>query len=242
MKSVSLGLLLAAGQVAFGGTISGIVTFKGEKPAPKPFTGIAASSFCNDHAVTNGVLPLSDRFVFGKNGKEDTLANVLVYVSKGLEGKTFEAPKTPVVIDQVNCIYKPHVVGVMAGQPLEIKNSDETLHNVMTQPRNNPSFNEGMPGTSKKLLKTFPKPELGINLKCFMHPWMLGYVHVLENPFYAITKPDGTFEIKGLPAGEYEVSVFHEFSRFAPETEKTTVKVGENDTKQANFVFTMPPR
>jgi plastocyanin len=242
MKSVALCFLFTAGQVAFGGTISGVVKFKGEKPTPKPFAGIAASSFCNEHAAPNGVTPLSDRFVFGKHGGDDTLANVLVYVSKGLEGKNVETPKTPVVIDQVNCIYQPHVVAVMAGQPLEIRNSDATLHNVMTRPRSNPGFNEGMPTKNSKLMKTFNKPELGIDLKCFMHPWMVGYVHVLENPFYAITKPDGTFEIKGLPAGEYEVTVFHEFSRFSPEQEKMSVKVGESDTKQVTFVYSMPSR
>lgn len=242
MKYSVLFSLFAASPLAFGGNISGVVKFKGEPPKPRLLTEIAANSFCNSHAVTNGVFPPSDRFVLGKNGSDTTLANVLVYVSKGLEGKKFEAPKEPVVIDQVNCIYTPHVVAVMTGQTLEVRNSDETLHNVMTRPKNNKGFNDGMPGTGKKLLKTFDKPELGIDLKCFMHPWMLGYVHVLENPFYAITQPDGSFEIKGLPPGEYEVSVFHEYSRFSPETEKVTVKVSESDNQRVDFTYTMPAR
>jgi hypothetical protein len=239
-KLIICGLLAA--QAACGGTISGVVKFKGEKPAPKPFVGIEGNSFCKDHAAPDGKVPMSDRFVFGRNGTDDTLANVLVYVSKGLEGKKFEPPQKPVVIDQVNCIYTPHVVGVMTGQPLEIKNSDETLHNVMSRPRNNKAFNDGMPGTGKKLMKTFDKPEIGMDLRCFMHPWMLGYVHVLDNPFYAITRPDGSYEIKDLPAGEYELSVYHEFSRFTPEQEKVTVKVGDQDAKKADFTYSMPPR
>jgi plastocyanin len=233
---------LLAAQAACGGTISGVVKFKGEKPAPKPFVGVEGNAFCKDHAAPDGKVPMSDRFVFGRNGNDDTLANVLVYVSKGLEGKKFEPPKTPVVIDQVKCIYTPHVVGVMAGQTLEIKNSDETLHNVMSRPRKNKEFNDGMPGTGKKLTKTFDKPEIGIDLRCFMHPWMLGYVHVLDNPFFAITGPDGSYEIKDLPAGEYELSVYHEFSRFAPEHEKMTIKVGDKETVKADFTYTMPPR
>lgn len=234
--------LLVSGQAAFGGSITGIVKFKGEKPPPKPLVEIAANSFCKDHAAPNGKFPASDRFVFGKNGSDDTLANVLVYVSKGLEGKKFEPPAKPVLIDQVNCIYTPHVAAVMVGQPVEIKNSDETLHNVMTRPRNNKAFNDGMPGTGKRLTKTFDKPELGIDLRCFMHPWMLGYVHVLENPFYAITKPDGTFEIKDLPAGEYEISVYHEYSRFTPDHQTLTIKVGETGSQKADFTYSMPPR
>ena len=75
-----------------------------------------------------------------------------------------------------------------------------------------------------------------------MHPWMLGYVHVLDNPFYAITHPRINDQIKDLPAGEYELSVYHEFSRFTPEQEKVTVKVGSQDTKKADFTYSMPPR
>src|SRR4051812_23626029 len=122
------------------GTVSGVVRFKGTKPEPKPLTDVAGSAFCKN-CYKDGELPKQDTYVFGKNGGDDTLQNVLVYVSKGLEGKTFDAPKERVVLDQVGCVYTPHVVAVMTGQTLEIRNSDETLHNVMTQPRVNAPFN-----------------------------------------------------------------------------------------------------
>jgi plastocyanin len=200
---------------------------------------IAANSFCKEACAGSNVL--SDRFVFGKNGDDDTLANVLVYVSKGLEAKSFEAPKESVVIDQVRCIYTPHVVAVMVGQPLEIRNSDATLHNVMAQPKNNKAFNDGMPGPGRSLRKVFDKPELGVALRCFMHPWMLGYVHVLDHPFAAITRPDGTFEIKGLPAGEYELSVFHEYSRLTAERRTIPVKVTDDQVARVDFVYSLKP-
>src|ERR1041385_5149662 len=101
-------LLACAATTASAGTISGLVKFQGEKPQPKPIIEMAANSFCKDHAAANAQFPNSDKFVFGKSGDADTLANVLVYVSNGLEGKKYDAPKNAVLIDQVNCMYAPH--------------------------------------------------------------------------------------------------------------------------------------
>jgi plastocyanin len=236
---VSLSLLLLAGANSKAGNISGVVKFTGEKPTPKVLSEMLANSFCKDHCGAKP--PESDRVVLGKNGSDDVVANVLVYVSKGLEGKKFEAPKQPVVIDQVNCIYVPHVVAVMTGQPLEIKNSDETLHNVMTRPRENTGFNEGMPGSGRKLTKVFTKPELAVDLRCFMHPWMLGYVHVLDHPYFSISTTNGAFEIKNLPPGTYDIAVKHEWSRFEPAAEHQTVTVGEADEKKIEFSYHLRP-
>src|SRR4051812_40255402 len=89
-----------------GGTISGVVLFKGEKPAIKPVSDIAGNAFCKEHPPN--APPPKDTFVFGKNGDKDTLQNVLVYVSKGSpEDKEFEPTKTPVMLDQVGCMYTP---------------------------------------------------------------------------------------------------------------------------------------
>src|SRR5690242_14469747 len=197
------------------GTIKGVVRFKGTKPQSKPISEIAGNAFCK-HCYPDEV-PNQDSFVFGKNGNDDTLENVLVYVSKGLEGKTFEPPKDPVVLDQVGCMYTPHVVAVMAGQTLEIRNSDATLHNVMSMPQNNPPFNFGMPVQGGKAEKVFSQAEMQMNPRCFTQAWMRGSVHVLPHPFFAVTGAGGTFTIKGLPPGEYTITVLHETSLFEPE-------------------------
>jgi plastocyanin len=218
-----------------GGTVAGIVKFSGKLPKRPPIAEVAGNAFCKEcHKET---LPLSERWVFGKNGEQDTVANVLVHVSKGLEGRTFEPPKTPVVLDQVGCIYTPHVVGVMAGQTLEVRNSDGTLHNVMCTPRNNKGFNEGMSVKGGKLEKVFANPEFKLDLRCFMHPWMLAYAHVMSHPYYAVTGTDGAFAIRGLPPGEYEITVLHETSRMIAEPATLKVKVEAGQTTKADFSY-----
>jgi plastocyanin len=219
-----------------GGTVTGVVRFKGTKPEAKPISEIAGSGSCKE-CYKDKPLPVHDTFVFGKNGNDDTLANVLVYVSKGLEGKIFEPLKKPAVLDQVGCVYTPHVVAVMVGQTLEVRNSDATLHNVMCNPRNNPAFNVGMPVKDQVMEKVFKKPEMKINFRCFMHPWMSAYVDVLDHPFFAVTGPDGTFTIHGLPPGEYEVSVLHESTMLEPTPASAAVKVGPNEKKQIDFTY-----
>ena len=220
-----------------GGSVTGVIRFKGTKPEAKPVSEISGNAFCKEHQE-NGEIPLHDNFVFGKNGRDDTLVNVLVYVSKGLEGKTFDKPKDPVILDQVGCMYTPHVVAVMVGQTLEIRNSDATLHNVMTMPRENPPFNIGMPVQGSKLEKVFKKPEFKINFKCFMHPWMSAYVHVLPHPFFAVSGTDGSYTIKGLPPGEYELTVLHETSMFQPEPAIAKVTIAPGQTAKADFTYT----
>jgi plastocyanin len=218
------------------GTVAGVVWFKGAKPAPKPINDIAGNAFCKE-CFKDKPLPVRDNVVLGKNGEDDAVQNVLVYVSKGLEGKTFEVPKEHVVLDQVGCIYTPHVVAVMAGQTLDVRNSDATLHNVMADPQHNPRFNFGMPVKDQVVEKVFAKPEFKINTRCFMHPWMSGYVHVLANPFFAVTGADGSFTIKGLPPGEYELTVLHEASLLEAKATSQTVKVAADQTQKVEFTY-----
>ncbi|HSI33254.1 MAG: hypothetical protein ACAI43_00950 [Phycisphaerae bacterium] len=220
------------------GSIKGVVRFTGEKPAPKPIADIAGNAFCKE-CYKDAPLPNEDKLVFGKNGDGNALANVLVYVSKGLEGKKIEIPKEPVVIDQIGCVYVPHVVAVMAGQTLEVRNADATLHNVMAAPRKNVPFNFGMAGGAEPVNRVFKEPEFKVNLKCFMHPWMSGYVHVLPHPYFAVSGPDGAFAIQGLPAGEYELTALHETSAVEAKPATVTVKVTAGATAGADFTFSM---
>src|SRR5688572_33408737 len=133
---------LAAGLVAMSvwpsvasaaSSISGTVVFAGKPPALKPLAMDADPACAKKHS---GPVP-AEMLVLGSG---QTMGNIMVWVSKGLPaGKSYPAPKTPVVMDQKGCIYVPHVVGVMVGQPYKFLNSDGILHNVHTLPKDRKS-------------------------------------------------------------------------------------------------------
>jgi plastocyanin len=167
------------------------------------------------------------------------MANVLVRVVSGLPaGKTYPAPTAPVTMDQHGCQYKPHVMGIMVGQPFKVLNSDGILHNVHALPKVNATFNMAMPPTRKEASATFGKEEGMFVIKCDVHPWMQSYMGVFSHPFFAVTGEDGKFTIANLPAGTYEVEAWHEKLG----TQKSKVTVGASDTQSASFKFSPPTK
>jgi hypothetical protein len=109
-----------------------------------------------------------------------------------------------VVFDQKACEFVPRVFGVMAGQDIAMGNSDKLMHNVKS-----PEFNQGFPFGVKKTTK-LNESKVMAAIKCDVHPWMRSYAGVLEHPYYAVTKDDGSYEIKGLVDGEYTIEAWHE--------------------------------
>ena len=170
----------------------------------------------------------SDQVIVNPNG---TLKNVFVYVKEGVAGK-FDAPKEPVAFDQRGCQYSPKVFGIQVGQPLEILNSDDTLHNVHALPTQSQGFNLGMPIKGMKLKKSFAKPEVMVKIKCEVHPWMGAWAGVLEHPFFGVTGDDGTAKIQNLPPGEYTIEAWHE--KYGVQTQKVTVT---DQDQEISFAF-----
>jgi plastocyanin len=167
-------------------------------------------------------------------GAGNALANVFVYVSAGLPANAkFQAPAAPVVLDQDGCRYHPHVFGIMVGQNLEIRNSDPVLHNIKAIAKKNRPFNVSQPTAGMKTNRTFSAPEVMVNLECNVHGWMKAFLGVRPDPFYAVTGPDGSFSIKGLPPGTYTIEAWHE--RFGTQT--ATVTVTATGSKTANLTF-----
>jgi len=182
-------------------SIRGTVRYGGDPPPRRPI------DMDSDAACHGGDGAEREDMVVGAEGG---LANVLVAVASGLEGRVFAPPAEPVLLEQRGCVYRPHVLGLQVGQPLVITNSDPTLHNVHAVATVNPEFNFGMSFQGQSATRWFARPERMIRLKCDVHPWMGAWVGVMEHPFFRVTGPDGAFTLPGLPAGSYEVEILHE--------------------------------
>jgi plastocyanin len=242
MRGTGNRLWLVAGLIAVLGwpgaavaasTVTGTVVFDGKPPALRPLA-MDADPVC---AKIHGGKPVPAEML--ALGSGNTMGNIMVWVSKGLPaGKTFPAPKTPVVIDQKGCLYVPHVMGIMVGQPYRILNSDGILHNIHTLPKINPSFNRAMPATLKEASTVFNKPEEVFHIKCDVHPWMSAYLAVFTHPFHSVTSTDGKYTISGLDPGTYEITAWHEKLG----TQTASVTVAANETKTQGFKFSVPAK
>ncbi|MHC5111810.1 MAG: carboxypeptidase regulatory-like domain-containing protein [Planctomycetota bacterium] len=171
--------------------------------------------------------------IINKKTDPQTVRNVMVFVKSGLPDKEFTVPGEPVIITQVGCEYKPHVLGLMEGQTLRITNGDDTNHNIHFLPKVNEEINFSQPKKGMEKDVTLVKEDTMFKVKCDVHPWMAAYIGVFDHPFFAVTGKDGTFELKGLPAGTYTVEAWHE--TFKPQTMEITVAVDE--TVEKDFTF-----
>ncbi len=208
-------------------SIAGKVSFKGSAPRMRR---IAMGAVPECEGLHKGKVVVSEQVVLSEDG---TLSNVFVYIKKGLEGMTFETPSNAGHLNQKGCIYTPHVLGVQAGQEIQIHTSDPTTHNIHPMPEKNREWNTSMAPGAKPLKRKFSRPEVMIPIKCNVHPWMRAYVGVVNHPFFAVTGVDGSFELTGIPPGDYVVSAWHE--KFG--TSEQSVTVGAKEIKAADFTF-----
>lgn len=233
LSTTALGDQSVGGTAEKGGTIAGVIKYDGKTPDRKEIA-MNGDPFCVKFHNSKKP-PLEEKYIFSKDGK--ALKNGFVYVSGGLAGKKFDAPKTPYVIDQVGCTYHPHVGGIVWGQELHIKNSDPTLHNVHGMPKLNAGWNVGQPAPGMVHKQALPIIEEGILIKCDVHAWMNSYVHVVPHPFFAVSNDEGKFTIKGLPDGEYELKTWHEFRVFAPDKDVVKVTIKDGGTVDVSVTY-----
>jgi plastocyanin len=184
------------------GTIAGSVRFEGEPP-PETQIQMAGDPACT--APGSAKVGAGDVRVVGGR-----VENAFVYLKSGLEGRVFPLPTTPVVIDQRGCMYQPRLAGAETGQEIVLVNSDPTLHNVHTSPVNSPPTNFGMAVAGSRRSIRVAKPEVMVKIQCDVHPWMRAYLGVLDHPYFAVTRRDGSFRLENVPAGEYTLAVWHE--------------------------------
>jgi Carboxypeptidase regulatory-like domain len=188
---------------ATAATVTGKVSFEGQPPKAQPIN-MSAEPDCKK---LHGEAVYPDVVAIDAAGG---LANVFVWVKSGLEGKNFKPSDQPVELDQKGCIYQPHVLALQVNQPLEVVNTDPLTHNVHPLPTVNREWNKSQTPGSPAIDYKFPRQEIMLPVKCNIHPWMRSYISVVDHPFFAVTKADGTFEIKGLPPGTYTIEAKHE--------------------------------
>src|SRR5437016_2141431 len=206
---------------ATAASVSGTVTFGGTAPKAQKID-MSQDAACKGNNTAETIV--------ANDGK---LANVFVYVKEGLGDRTFDAPKDSATIDQKGCQYHPHVLAVMTGQNIEIRNDDETTHNIPPTPKNNRERNESQPPKAAALEKTFAREEVMLPVNCNQHPWMKMYVNVIKSPFFALTGSDGKYEIKGLPPGDYTLAFVQE--KLGEQDQKVTLAA--KDTKTVDIAF-----
>lgn len=200
-----------AGGVSNGGSINGTITFAGDAPGPKPV------EVTKDVSVCGKTQKYDEGLIVGDN---KGVKNVVVSITDIASGKEWTASQP---LDQKECVYTPHVVLTPAGAELEILNNDGILHNIHTYSEANPAFNQAQPKFKKKLKKTFANHEY-IRVTCDAHNWMIGWIVVMDHPYYAVTDASGSFSLGDVPAGEYELKIWHE--TLGETTQAVTVEAG----------------
>jgi plastocyanin len=203
------------------GTLTGTVLLAGKAPAMEEQRR-GADPFC---AKTK---QKDEEVVENPN---HTLRNVLIHINGAPPA---EPPKAALEIEQSHCNYAPRVSGAVAGQTILIKNGDPVLHNVHTYKGASTLFNLAQVPGAPNIERKFTDNGVLLKLKCDVHQWMTGYVWVQNNPYFAVTGADGSFEIKNVPAGKYEVEAWHE--RFG--LKKGEVTIGGDQPAQLTFEFT----
>jgi len=205
-------------------TLAGKIVFEGTPPT-NPKIQMTADPYCASHAPN-----ATAEEVLVKDGG---LQNVMIYVKSGYESfGPFRAPAEPIVLDQKDCHYIPHVFTMTAGQSLKVKNSDSTLHNVHGWAEKNTVFNVAQPVPNMEHNFKLDKEEIPLPIRCDVHKWMNSFVGVFSHPFHTVSKEDGTFEIK-VPAGKYEIVALHEKLG----TQTTTIEVADNEKKELSFTY-----
>lgn len=199
---IALLALASAAHAAEWGSLKGRFVVDGQPPTLTPLT-VDKDQFCIDKKPTNNSIVI---------GKDNALANAVVYIFLGRGGKIEAHPdyaelmKKPVVLDNKFCAFEPHITTVSVGQPLTIKNSDPVGHNTNMSTYSNETIGAG----EEKTVTLKKASSLPVPVSCGIHTFMHGLLLCQEHPYMAVSGDDGTFEIKNIPAGTHEFMFWHE--------------------------------
>ncbi len=211
------------------GNVSGSILFAGKAPAP-----VLIDTSMDPACTLSSAKVYSEQYAV-QNGK---LANVFVYVKQGPPAAMQVSPMLPpTILDQRNCQYTPHVVGVFLSGVVEFHNSDPTMHNIHTMPTavGNESIDISQGPKGAPVTKHFTNAELMIPVRCNNHPWMNAFINVSPTPWFAVTDKNGHFDLKGLPPGQYTLAAVHE--KLGEKTIQVTI--APNGTAKAELSYSL---
>jgi len=203
------------------GTIQGRVSFVGMPPVMRTLP---------NQPCCEGATPIPEETVLldSKGG----MGNTFVYI-EGLPASDGALP--PTTLDQKNCRFVPHAIGVAVGQTLNLRSEDPTMHTVTYSPEKNLPENFSMTSAGAESTTTFSAPEF-VHARCDIHPWMNAWIGVFDNPFFTVSRGDGTFEISRVPAGKYKIASWQE--RYGEQEQEITVEEGK--PVEINFEYRAP--
>jgi hypothetical protein len=178
--------------VADGGTVKGKVTFAGNPPGKKKVIPTKDKEVCG-----SGIREIDQIVV----GPDKAVQEAVVYLKQVDKGKAWEKPAKAAAIENLKCDFVPHVQVIPAGD-FEIVNSDPVLHNTHGFLGKLTVFNVALPNQGQRIKKPLQKTGM-VRVECDAHGWMLGWVYVADNPYYAVSTKDGMFTLTNVPPGTY---------------------------------------
>lgn len=187
------------------GTLKGQFIYDGNPPEMPPYNVNKDVSTC----TINGQAPKQEWLLV--DSETSGIANVVIFARKvNRVHESMEAQEESKIFDQQECVFLSHVFPLVVGQTVEIKNSDPVGHNTNIESRYS-GFNQTIPADGSVAYVPQREEAAPVAVRCSIHPWMLAYMLPRENPYFAVTVEDGTFEIPNLPAEEeIEFQVWHE--------------------------------
>jgi plastocyanin len=120
--------------------------------------------------------------------------------------------------------FVPRVSAVAAGTSVAFPNDDKVEHNVFSHSSVS-DFDLGRFGKGPGKSRVFDKPGIA-EIFCNVHKEMVAYLVIAPGRAFAVTGPDGSFEIKGIPAGKHKVQIWERFARPRVQEEWVDVPAG----------------
>lgn len=201
-------------EVVNGGTITGTVTWSGERPEPITIPVPSHGEHC-------GATRTSPALEIGRRGG---VASTVVWLEGIRAGRALEVPEAPIAVELADCSFRPHVSVVPVGARIAFRNEEGILHNVHASwvdrtGASQPWLSEGLPVRGSSHVAEVARPGVARLVDDAAHPWMLGWIHAFAHPYYAVSDADGRFQLQGIPPGRYVLRAWHEGFRVSGATE-----------------------